>query len=453
MFDKLSKTAAEFSMFDNAENVIVALSGGADSMSLLNCLYENRDFFGIKVSAAHVNHCLRGAESERDMTFVEEYCKKLQIPLIIKKVDIAALSLERKIGCEECGRQERYRFFEEISDSPNTVVATAHTASDNAETVLLNITRGTGLDGICGIPPVRGNIVRPLLGCSRSDIEEYCRSKNIPYVTDSTNLEDEYNRNKIRHTVLPALANINPSVEAAVNRLSRIAMSSVSYINDKAAGEYDRCVSGGGLVVSRLLECDDNLLSYVLRYAVNKEFDITAELRHIELLKKMLYDGRGAVELRKGLTAKIQNGILIFEKKENNTQEFEETLLKLDNKFVYNNKTYTISPKFYSLTDSREKINKKLLNSYINCGIISCDTVVRNRKNGDTFKPVGRNCTKTLKKLFNELKIPVGKRDRLLLVANGSTVYWIEGIGVSQQAALKDTESGYFKIEVEENEQ
>lgn len=453
MFDKVAKTVSDYKMFDGKDKVIVALSGGADSMSLLHCLAKNAELFGITVSAAHLNHMLRGEESERDFSFVIEQCKSLNVEIFTKYADIAKIAGERKIGLEECGREERYRFFAELAKDNHTVIATAHTASDNAETVLMNITRGSGMEGLCGIPPVRGNVVRPLINCSRADIERYCKDNNISWVLDSSNLSLEYNRNKIRNSVLPVLKQINPSVENAINRLSDIANKNIAYIGQAAMGEYNRCINDDGLNIGELKKCDNNILSDVIKYAIDKNFDITAEKKHIEIIENIIKSGHGAVEIRKNLTVKAVGDNLVFEKLcdrvSNNKLYFKETVLKLDNKFQFNNKIYVFSPKKIFSSENNNKINKKLLNTSLSCDIISCDTIIRHRKSGDVFKPVERNCTKTVKKLFTEMKVPVSVRDELLVIAKGNNVYWIETIGASQDAAVKDEDSEYFTVTVD----
>ena len=456
MFDKIDRAITYYNMLSGADNVIVALSGGADSMSLLHFLSKKADYYGITVYAAHLNHMLRGAESERDYNFVKDYCNINNIQLFYRSADISKLSAERGIGLEECGRLERYAFFEELcKQMTNTVAATAHTSSDNAETVLLNITRGCGTDGICGIPPVRGKIIRPLIKCSRTDIEKYCKDNGIVFVTDSTNLQDDYNRNKIRLKVIPILKQINPSFDESVNRLSEIAGMNASYIRKAAEDEYIRCQDSVGLSVLKLRQCRKDIFGDVIKYAVDKNFKISAEKKHIYLIEKIIGDGHGALELRKNMTVRIKKDSLIFEiTKDDHSDEctkFVERILKLDNNFIYNGKNFYFSPKFDFTAENNNKINKKLLNQCLSCDIISCNTVIRHRKSGDIFRPPGRGCTKTVKKLFNEMNVPVDKRDKLLVVAKGSVVYWIETIGVSQDALRSENNSGYFCIEVKEN--
>ena len=451
--EKVFEKINEYSMLDGVKRVIVALSGGADSMSLLYFLSENKQRLGVSVAAAHLNHNLRGEESMRDEAFVRKECEKLGIELFVKSLDIASLAASEKIGLEECGRRERYRFFDELREGdPQTVTATAHTASDNAETVLFNLTRGCGIDGLCGIPPVRGGIIRPLIGCTRAQVEEYCFENGVPFITDSTNLSDEYNRNKLRLNVIPQLKMINPSAENAINRLSAIVSSDCALIDRLCANETARCTTNGGLLLDRLRECDEALLPHIIKKESQRILGVIPEKKHTDLIVKMIADGRGAVELRQNKAVRISNGVLMFADMSANLSvntpisgsEPFEIPLRLGMDIEYNGAHYYISDKIAVNTADKNKINKKLLINRISCGIISVDTKIRNRRSGDVFSPYGRGCTKTVKKLFTEMKLPLHERQTRLLIANGSEVLWIDGIGVSQQAAVCG--GSYFEV-------
>lgn len=455
MFKKVSAALTEYNMLCGKRKVIVALSGGADSMCLLDCMLTLADDLGVTVAAAHLNHCLRGDESERDNLFVREQCGLRGVELYERRVDIAALAAERKQGLEECGRKARYDFFAQLARDGVTAVATAHTASDNAETVLLNLVRGCGVDGLSGIPPVRGNIIRPLIYCTREEIERYCTEKNIPYVTDSTNLTDDYSRNKIRLNILPQLREINPSADTAINRLSQLAKAESRYISAQCVEILNRCEGNGGYVIDMLLSEDRDILPSVVRAAVEKHFGITAEKRHIDIIVEMTEQGHGGVQLRKNAVVRVSGGVLLFDRiVQDHTETFEPVCPNFGEVYLYDGKSYVFSEKKSKKILSDNKINKKLLYLRLKCDILSCDTVLRQRMSGDFFRPYGRNCTKTVKKLFTEMKIPVNRRDKLLLLARGSEVLWIEGIGASENAA-PDTNDDYFTIEVDkaENEQ
>lgn len=450
MFELVDKAICDHKMLDGKNRLIVALSGGADSMSLLHYFCKNADRLKLEVAAAHLNHSLRGEESERDCEFVKRQCERLGVRLFVRKLDIAELSKQRKIGLEECGRQERYQFFEELAFQKDSVVATAHTASDNVETVLLNITRGCGISGLTGIPPVRGKIIRPLIYLSRADIEEYCRENDIEFVTDSTNLSDDYSRNKIRLNVIPQLSLINPSVESSINRLSQIAEDFARFSHNAAENEYNRCFDSHGLLIDKLRECDDALLSMVLKYAVEKRFHIVPEKKHIDIIKKTISNGSGGIEIKKSCTALVSDGYLTFldTTTDKALPKFEPLVPMLGSEYIFNGKKYLFS-ELDKVDDGKiRKINKKLLNERLCCGTIHDGVVLRTRQAGDFFKPFGRNCTKKVKKLFTELKIPRPDRDTMLMLADGHNVLWIEGIGVSEDSAAKCGEDS-FVIEVE----
>ena len=216
--DNIRSALAEYKMIEKGDTVVAALSGGADSVSLLHALTELSGELGITVSACHVNHHLRGAESDADMHFCEEFCRRLGVELRVLEADVASMQQKHE-SLEECARRVRYDFFAEVSDGKK--LATAHNSNDCAETVLLNLMRGTGLKGLCGVPPVRGNIIRPLIFCTREEVEEYCQSRGLSWVTDKTNLSTDYTRNKIRHIILPEMLKINGSLFSTMNRMEQ----------------------------------------------------------------------------------------------------------------------------------------------------------------------------------------------------------------------------------------
>ena len=206
--DIVINTIDEYGMIKKDDCITAALSGGADSVCLLIILKELSDKYSFTLDALHINHCIRGKESDRDEEFCRNLCKKYDIPLTVIRTDVPAAAAESKKSLEETARDIRYKAFEKHAGDKGKI-ATAHTVSDNAETVILNMARGTGLKGLCGIPPVRDNIIRPLIDVTRQQIEDYLKSMNQGFVTDSTNLSDDYTRNRIRHKIIPELLKIN----------------------------------------------------------------------------------------------------------------------------------------------------------------------------------------------------------------------------------------------------
>ncbi|MBQ7726205.1 MAG: tRNA lysidine(34) synthetase TilS [Clostridia bacterium] len=243
------QTLSKHKMLEGVHTLSVAVSGGADSMALLHLLSRFSSEWGVKLTAVHFNHEIRGEEADADEAFVKKACAEWGIPFISGREDVPDFAKSHKMSMETAARELRYRFLDTLSCD---AIATAHTLSDHFETVLLNLTRGSGLKGLCGIPPVRGRYIRPMLDCTRTQIEGYCRDYAISYVTDKTNLSDEYARNRIRHHAVPVLKQINPAVEQAARRLS-VSLSEDEQFLSRAAGEaLDRCRRESGLSVLQL---------------------------------------------------------------------------------------------------------------------------------------------------------------------------------------------------------
>ena len=216
------ETARRYSMLSHGDAIVAGLSGGVDSVALLHWLCSIREEYKLNLSAAHLNHGLRGEESDGDEAFCRELCEALSVPLYVKRIDLSGLVA----GVEEAGRNARYAFFGEFGRK----IALAHTLSDRMETFLMNVGRGSALRGLCSIPSIRGQIVRPLIECSRVQVEEYCAANNLSYRTDSTNADTGYRRNYIRSEVMPLLAwEVRP-----LRRMFRCLEADEAYLSEEA---------------------------------------------------------------------------------------------------------------------------------------------------------------------------------------------------------------------------
>ncbi|MBQ9993460.1 MAG: tRNA lysidine(34) synthetase TilS, partial [Clostridia bacterium] len=295
MRDKVLSAIARYSMLEPGDKVAVGLSGGADSTALLHVLAAMREEKGIDLLAIHINHGIRGEEAMRDMTFAQELCEALCVPLTCVMHDIPAEAKRRGIGLEECGRQCRYEQFALLSGERGCKIATAHTLSDSAETMIFNMTRGCGIGGMRGIPAVRGNIIRPLILCSREDIEAYCERNRLPFVTDSTNADTTYSRNRIRHDVIPSLRRINGSFLSAMERLSHSAAEDDECLRALAAERLSEAQTDGGYIAAKLAALHPALRHRAIIEAISRRTGITPERRHIELLEGCILRGSGAV--------------------------------------------------------------------------------------------------------------------------------------------------------------
>ena len=215
LYQKALKTVQKHQMIQRGDTVAAGVSGGADSVAMLDFFYHLRERMPLQITVCHLNHQLRGEESDRDEAFVRELAERYRLPFLGKRVDAAAWAGAHRCSVEEAGRELRYAFLQECAGEEGKI-ATAHTLSDSMETLLLNLCRGSGVRGLRGIPPVRGRIVRPLSGCTRQEVEDYCREQGLCSITDSTNLSPVYSRNRLRLRVLPELELINPALPAVL---------------------------------------------------------------------------------------------------------------------------------------------------------------------------------------------------------------------------------------------
>ena len=272
--------------------LVVGFSGGADSTALAHWLMGRvqRE----RVLLAHVNHMLRGSEADRDQAAAEAFAREQGLKIEVLRVDVGKLARERGMGTEECGREVRYGFFHRLAPGDNDRILTAHNADDNAETMILNLCRGAGLEGLCGIPRQRGRVLRPLLGVSRKKIEEYCRENGLRYVTDSSNLTDGYTRNKLRHQVLPVLKGLNPRfIQAAAGTAELLVRD-----RDCLMGQAEALLEGArglwGLETKALISEEKSVRSRAVKLFLERSGGVNLERKHIEEALEILERGGGA---------------------------------------------------------------------------------------------------------------------------------------------------------------
>lgn len=294
--DLVLETITKYNMISSEDKIIVAVSGGPDSMSLLNALINLKEKLNCELVVCHVNHMIR-AVADSETEYVQEFCKSKGIECFVKKVDVIALANEQKIGTEEAGRNVRYEFFDEVFDKVNAnKIAIAHNANDNAETVLMNVLRGAGISGLKGIEPVRDNkFIRPLIEIERADIEKYCSDMKLDPKFDESNKDNTYTRNKIRNVLIPFLKDeFNPSVVEGLNRLSDLASQENKYVESIVNKEYSNILvsTDSGEIVLKLKEfnaLDEFIKGRIILLCVFNLFGSTKgiEKKHIEDIIKL----------------------------------------------------------------------------------------------------------------------------------------------------------------------
>ncbi len=426
MLNKVLSAIEKYDMLSSSKKVTVALSGGADSVTLLYALLSLKEDLGIELSAAHLNHQLRGEESERDEAFVKALCKKLNVPLVCEKADINAESQKTGESTELCARRIRYAFFERVADGG--LIATAHTASDSAETVLLNLSRGTALKGLTGIPAVRDIFIRPLIFVTREEIEGYCKDNGIEYVDDSTNFTDDYTRNKIRHNVIPVLKGINPSLENTISRTARYLSEDNDYLESVALDIYNNVKSEGGIKTEKLIKLHPSISKRVIALYLGEQ-GIEAFSVNIEGVLSILSGGR--VVMPNAVALKSEKGVLRVET---------------------NRKSAEFSTSYRVVEKEKfKKINNLLLKNTLDYDKIEGEICLRTKMSGDKMRQQGRGVTKTLKKLCTENAVDLSLRDNLPVIADEKGVIWAYGFGVSDRVKTDASTKNFLIIESELN--
>lgn len=441
----------QYSLFSQGDRIAVGVSGGADSVALLRFLAALRPQFGWDLVVCHIHHGLRGAEADRDECFVRALAEQLGLPCAVSRIDAAALALRDHISVEEAGRTARYAFFAQTAGEGGRI-ATAHTLDDSIETVLMNLVRGTGLRGLCGIPRIRGNIVRPLLDCTRAEVEDYLGALGQPYCTDSTNLTDDYTRNRIRHDILPRLCALNPNFPGAMARmLPRLAAQQALTDCLAAQSAQQLHAACGGLSrqgLSALPEpvCDRLLLRLLeqnrLPVSAAAVARMTETLRtggKLDLaarswffvaqgdLAAVIYAPPGGIPpVPVPLPQEETSVILPFSPQ-------KSLKLTLCNKIVAN---------------TSEKFNISLLKYAIDCDKIKGYSFMRTRRPGDTFI-IGKKQL-SLGEAWAAAGIPALLRPALMVLADEQGVLWAEEIGSSSRAAVTENTKQYVIIECQE---
>lgn len=426
--DTMNKLIEETrSCFAEGEIVVAAVSGGADSMVMLDCLINCG--LNLKITVAHFNHCLRGSESDGDEEFVRDFCKQKDIPFVSKRVDIGKLAKETKESTELCGRNQRYDFLKSLEGR----ICVAHTLSDCAETMLFNLTRGSGLAGLCSIPKENKRVIRPLLYCTRDEIEKYCRENNLSYRNDSSNESDEYSRNFIRHNVISNLKKVNSAFEAHVKNTVESLKEDRDYIDSVVCTEFDKVNKDGGLDVNVLSKLHPSISKRILaKFLSLSEIQQTSYL--LIKLNDLCRKGKGKEELPNGYTAAIRKGILYldepffdceFEKNVEFTKDKEGKLC-----FSYKS--------FLFILSEVSKCNQILNN--IKCDFISSldydkingNVLLRSRLPGDKVKFLNRP-TKSVKKLINEKGLSPKEKSGIIFMTDDKDIIWISGFGATQK--------------------
>jgi len=437
----------------SAAALFVGYSGGADSAALLVLISEFAAVRGIPCEAIHVHHGIRGAEADLDEAVCRDFCAERGIFLHICRVDAPTYAKEHRIGLEDAARRLRYGAFEaRLAAHPGALCATAHSADDQLETVLFHLLRGSGLDGLCGIPPVREDYIRPLLGVSAADIRAFCAEENISYVQDSTNGDTAYTRNYIRAEIVPRLRQITPVPEAAAVRMSELLRVDADYLRQEARRALRDYADAGLAPAEYLKALPDALLSRAIVQLYENASGGCSDLSAVQIravMELVRRGGAGQISLPGGRSARLEHGTLDFRaapEYPTPPADFSARLRMGENLFP----EFGFGIRMDEGNAPDAKIDINIYNLFIwdsfPSATIQGEVFLRFRRAGDTVRMGGM--TRKMRKLMNEKNIAAQSRDRWPVICDGAGILWVPGVCSRDQAADggKNTVFSYFTI-------
>ena len=422
-------------MFSGGEKILIGLSGGPDSVCLLHVLNNLEDTFMLNLHAVYINHGLRPDETDMEIEFCKNLCESLNVPFITKSIDVQSYAEKQKMNRQEAARQLRYSTFEEIVYEINAHrVALGHTANDQAETLLMRLFRGSGPTGLSGIPPVRGNIIRPLIEIERKEIEKFLDDGKINFIVDSSNLKKNYLRNKIRLSLIPMLKEFNPNIIESLSRTAAIFREEEKYFEVIVAKTMMKLISRKSDTRIELFLAPLEIMNKVImRKVLRKAMEETKRLRgisflHIEDMIELIQNGKPGDRLH------LPGGIRII-------KEYSTLILTSEPPVKLNMYTLTIPGETIlkeagilikaSIEDREIKVDElkaeATTSAFFDADKLLLPLTVRPRKSGDFFYPLGFGRRKKLQDFYVDEKVPRDERDRIPLIISGEDILYIVG--------------------------
>lgn len=410
-------------LLDQKQKVIVAVSGGIDSIVLLDFFLWARALKKIEFVVAHANFQLRGKESDSDENFVRKLCTKNNIPFYSERFKTTSIAKNTKRSIQETARDLRYMFFDTLRKSLSAdCIATAHNANDNAETVLMNLFRGSGIEGMAGIPVRRGPIIRPFLCVSRKEIVDYARIKKLRFREDSSNRHNEYTRNYLRNKIIPKIERrINPSLTEALTKTAEIFQQHADFI-DEMIQQYSASVLSGSEINIRQLEQHHPFLQQLLIHRLLTEHYIEPRYETIISVLELRRAQKGkTVDLDKRYVAERTENTILIRTRTNH----EAFYYQLITEGTIQNEHFVFSMKKSAVPDNT--FNSNSSEEYVDASAVQFPVIVRSWKKGDVFIPLGLKGKKKLSDFFGEKKYSSRQKSEIPVVESGNKIMWVAG--------------------------
>ena len=461
MLDKVINYIKENKIIQQDDRILVALSGGPDSVCLLHILYRIKDKFNLKLGAIHINHMLRGEEADKDENYIIDLCEQMGIKHYVKRINIEYIAKETNVSLETAGRNERYKAFEEIKikDKYNKI-AVAHNANDQAETILMRIMRGTGLEGLTGIKPQReGGIIRPILCLNRQEIEDYCEYNGLNPRIDASNYDRHYSRNRVRLDILPYMRdNFNKDIIDTLNRMTLLLQKDNEFIEEyskKCYNMYCKKHNNKLEILKELFEKEmESIITRVVIIAfkeISKSYQ-NFEMKHIYEIVNLAFRETGKkINLTNNIICENLYGNIVLSKNDNKYyNSCVKTEIKLDKDNIIENiefNNYIINFEVIE-NKKKEKFTKNNLIKLFNYDKIEKEILIRYRKDGDKIIPLGMSGSKKVKDIFINSKVPREERDNTPILCFDDKISWIVGYKTSQLFKIDSDTKMILKITV-----
>ena len=417
-------------------------------MCLLHFLVAHSKEYGINVSAVHINHGIRGKEATRDENFVKSYCQDNGISLDVYHCNIPEKAKNEGISEELAGRKARYEIFE--SYTVGCVVATAHNLNDCEETFIFNLARGTGLSGLKGIPPVRNAFIRPLINCTKQEINDYCNSNNVPFVTDSTNLSEDYSRNFIRLNIIPLLCRLNPAFHKNFSRAQSLLALDNDFLNTLTDEELARNKTENGYLISCIGDLHPALAQRYISAVLSRLSSGDAEKKHIDFIFEH-FNEDFEITLPGGDII-VCNSFVLYKKITGNNivDDFE---VSATGEYVFGRYTVKLAVSKNKFTTCSQNIDKKYFKYFADYDTIRGNLSLTKIREGDKIKIAGSKITKAIRKIFAENNIPANDRAAVPIIRDEQGVIATPFCGPADRNRLTNTTNSILEITFEENVQ
>lgn len=444
--EKVIKFVEKHKLINRGDKLLIGLSGGPDSVFALYFFTKFKNLFKIELTAVHINHLIRGKDSDEDQKFSKKLCKELDVEFVSESVDVKSMKADSKKSLEEIAREERYRIYrEQVEKLGADKILTAHNQDDNTETVLLNLIKGTGVKGLTGIPIKRSNIIRPILCLSKKEITEYLEETRIKFRIDKTNLENEYNRNFLRNEIIPQLIRkLNPSLHETVFRMSNNLLAFSSIIDTKLGEEADKVWTKKEeevtVSLSQLRNHNNDAANEIIKLGLEKYYDQKITSTDIQKISKL-------IESQVGKKIKLRNKFIAVRERDEIIL-IKEGIDKVTEQMIKPGKPVKIKSLAILVEEIQQneiKWNQKGV-EYISIDDENPIFTIRNWKEGDKFKPLGMNSFKKVSDFLTDQKIPSLLKKNKLLLEYRNQIVWLIGLRIDDRFKVTPDSKRIYKL-------